>query len=173
MDFISYFVFRMIFLSYFVSFSYCLVCFSYFVASRILMLVALLPEYLLRQGPAGRNRLSAEPWLRLGGDNRLGRLKMWAGKLGLRASWQPSSVNRFSECASCSEGCLAQPSNLGLGHVPELPISAPLRCGEGKGQSEQFGAKRCTHTKIILVRWPAAIFAAKMAAPPTLHRPGH
>ena len=26
---------------------------------------------------AGRNRLSAEPWL--GGDNRLGRLNMWGG----------------------------------------------------------------------------------------------
>ncbi len=43
-------------------------------------------------------------------------------------------VNRFAECASCPEGCPAQPSILGLGHVPELPIMipVPLRCGRGK-----------------------------------------
>ena len=36
------------------------------------------------------------------------------------------SLNRFAERASCPEGCLvAQPSNLGLGRVPELPIPAP------------------------------------------------
>jgi hypothetical protein len=49
---------------------------------------------------AGRNRLSAEPWL--GGDNRLGRLNCGAGQLGFRASLQPrhSFLNRFAECAS-------------------------------------------------------------------------
>jgi hypothetical protein len=36
MDFISYFVFRMVFLMYLVCFSYCFVCSSYFVVSRIL-----------------------------------------------------------------------------------------------------------------------------------------
>jgi hypothetical protein len=73
----------------------------------------------------GRNRLSAEPWL--GGDNRLGRFICGAGQLGFRASLQPwhSFLNRFAEVASCPEGCLAQPSNLGLGLVPELPIPAP------------------------------------------------
>jgi hypothetical protein len=37
MDFISYLVFRMVFLMYFVCFSYCFVCFWYFIVSRILM----------------------------------------------------------------------------------------------------------------------------------------
>ncbi len=35
----------------------------------------------------GRDRLSAEPWLR--GDNRFGRLKSGAGQLGFRLSLQP------------------------------------------------------------------------------------
>jgi hypothetical protein len=33
-------------------------------------------------------------------------------------------------------------SNLGLGLVPELPIPAHLRCGEGKGHPEQCGRIR-------------------------------
>ncbi len=71
-----------------------------------------------------RNRLSAGPWL--GGDNRLGRLNCGAKQLGFRASLQPwhSFLDRFTEVASCSEGCLAQPSNFGLGLVLGLPIPA-------------------------------------------------
>ena len=38
------------------------------------------PLQILEDGTAGRNRLSAEPWL--GGDNRLCRLNMWG-----RAAW--------------------------------------------------------------------------------------
>ncbi len=60
------------------------------------------------------------------------------------ASLQPwhSFLKGFAEVASGPEGCLAQPSNLGLGLVPELPIPAPLRCGEGKGHPEQCGRIR-------------------------------
>ncbi len=67
-----------------------------------------------------------------------------AGQLGFRTSLQlwHAFLNRFAECASCPEGCLAQPSNLGLGHVPELPIPAPLKCGEGKGHPEHGGRTR-------------------------------
>jgi hypothetical protein len=52
---------------------------------------------------------------------------------GSRISVQPwhSFLNRFAICASCPEGSLVQPSNLGLGNVPELPIPAPLRCARG------------------------------------------
>ena len=52
---------------------------------------------------------------------------MWGG-----AAWLSGLVatlallpDRFAEVAFCPEGCLAQPSNLGLGLVPEFPIPAP------------------------------------------------
>ncbi len=79
------------------------------------------------------------------------KIKCGAGQSGFQASLQPwhSFLIRFAECASCPEGCLVQPSNLGLGHVTELLIPAPLRCGEGKGQPEQFGQTGCAHAKII------------------------
>ncbi len=54
-----------------------------------------------------------------------------AGQLGFRASLQPwhSFLNRFAEVAPCpetqAESCLWQPSNLSLGHVPELPTPEP------------------------------------------------
>jgi hypothetical protein len=41
-------------------------------------------------------------------------------------------------CPGC---CLAQHSNLALGHGPEMRIPAPLRCGEGKGHPEQCGRR--------------------------------
>jgi hypothetical protein len=41
----------------------------------------------------------------------------------------------------CPGSCLAQHSNLALGHVPEMRIPAPLRCGEGKGHPEQCGRR--------------------------------
>jgi hypothetical protein len=64
-----------------------------------------------------------------------------------------SFLNRFSKCASCPEGCQAQPSNLDLGRVPELPIPELLRCvrqwsGRGKEHPKECGRKGCTHTKI-------------------------
>ncbi len=37
--------------------------------------------------------------------------------------------------------CLAQHSNLALGHGSELRSPAPLRCGEGKGHPEQWGRR--------------------------------
>ncbi len=95
----------------------------------------------------GRNRLSAEPWL--GGDNRLGRLNLWGG-----AAWhslQPwhSFLNRFAERASCPEGCLAQPSNLGLGFVPELPTHDPraLRCGAGERATRTEWSNQAVRTR--------------------------
>ncbi len=69
--------------------------------------------------------VTAELWL--GGDNHLGRLNLWGGTTwisGLVAT-RHSFLNRVAEVASCPEDSLAQPSNLGLGLVPELPIPAP------------------------------------------------
>ncbi len=82
----------------------------------------------------GRNRLSAESWLGLlGGDSRSGIYICWSGQLGFWASLHSydSILNRLAEIAFCPESCLAQPSNLGLEHVSELPIPVSLKCGEG------------------------------------------
>ncbi len=95
----------------------------------------------------GRNRLTANSWL--GAHNPFERLNRWGGAAWLSGLIEPwhSFLNRFAGCASCPEACLAQPSNLGLGQVPELAIPAPLRCGEGKGNPEWYGQKDLTHPK--------------------------
>ncbi len=90
----------------------------------------------------GRNRLASESWL--AGDNLFGRLNCGSRQLGFRTSLQPwhSFLKRFVEVSSCPEGCLAQPPDLDIGHVPELPFPVPLRCGKGKGYPEQCGRIR-------------------------------
>jgi hypothetical protein len=92
-----------------------------------------------------RSRMSAESLLTIAPDEE----EDWicsAGNLGSRASekLQPwhSFLKRNIECDPCPEGRWAQPSNLRLGHVPELPTPAPLRCGEGKWNPEQCGRKK-------------------------------
>ncbi len=42
---------------------------------------------------------------------------------------------------------------LGLGHVPELPVPAPLRSGKGKGHPLQYSVveQGCAHTKTFLL----------------------
>ncbi len=56
-------------------------------------------------------------------------------------------VHRSYSDVTSPEGCLVQPSNLGLGYVPELTISAPLRCGEEKENLRQCGQNRAACTQ--------------------------
>ncbi len=62
----------------------------------------------------------------------------------------PSGIG-LPNVALVQRGSQAQPSNLGLGHVPDLPIPAPLRCGEGKGHPNSVVEQGCTRSKSTTV----------------------
>ena len=120
-------------------------------------------------------RPSAESWL--GGDNHTGRLHMWD-----EAAWISGFVaslallfNRLVELAHWSVWCLAQPTNLGLGLVPDTLSHRPwgVETGRSRGAWSTYAAcsgggerapqtlwsnkaarsrKCCTHSNIALSR---------------------
>ena len=58
-----------------------------------------------------------------------------------------SFLNRSATVNNTLSECLLQPSNPAPRPSLDLLRPAPLRCGDGKGQSEQCVAKSCTPTR--------------------------
>ena len=103
--------------------------------------------------PPGVTACHPIPWV--GGDNRIPEDQHMRGG----AAWPsgPKALLPDWVCRSCLyalSGCLVQPSNPALRPSLELLRPAPLRCGEGKGRSEQCGRKRLhAHKKWINTKW--------------------